>query len=146
MASTAGGLLLSFGLCLLLASLGAYIILGQYYGQVMEWRGEVERIYELTHSPAYEASMNALEALSPVANWLANRISWVPGISQYAEPLRRIGGAASYMRRIYEASESAYHAVRAVEAAPKLLEYGIAAGLALTVVGVALIARARRKP
>jgi len=106
--------------------------------------GEVEHIYALTHSPAYEASMNALETLSPAANWLADRISWIPGISLYAESLRQIGGAASYMRIVYDASEEAYQAVQAVEAAPKFLEYGITAGLALIIVGVALIVRARR--
>ena len=51
-------------------------------------------------------------------------------------------GAASNMRRLYDVSESAYYAIQVVEVAPKFLEYGIAAGLALIIVGVALIVRA----
>jgi len=39
MASTAGGFSLGFGLCLLLVSFGAYTILGQYYSQIIGWRG-----------------------------------------------------------------------------------------------------------
>jgi len=148
MASTAGGFLFGFGLCLLLASLGAHAILGQYYGQIIEWRGEVEQIYELTHSPAYEASMRALEKLSPHANRLADLMrdyGWIIGIGWLSEYIRQIGSAASYMKRVYEASEAAHRALRAIEVAPQLLEYGIAAGLALIVVGVALILRARRR-
>jgi len=114
MASTTGGFFLGFGFCLLLVSFGAYAVLGQYYSQIMEWRDEVEQVYAITHSPAYEASMNALEKLSPVANWLADRISLIPGISEYAELLRLISGAGSNMRRVYDASESAYHAIQAV--------------------------------
>ena len=147
MASTAGGFLLGFGLCLLLASFGAYAVLDQYYGQVMEWRGTVEQIYELTHSPAYEGSIRALEELSPYANRLADllrRYGWILGIGWLSEYVSQIGSAASYMRRVYEASKAAYRAVRAVEVAPQLLEYGIVAGLALIVVGVALIVRARQ--
>ena len=122
---------MGFGLCLLLASFGAYAVLDQYYGQVMEWRGTVEQIYELTHSPAYEGSMRALEELSPYANRLADllrRYGWILGIGWLSEYVSQIGSAASYMRRVYEASKAAYRAVRAVEVAPQLLEYGIAAG------------------
>jgi len=144
-ASTTGGFFIGFGLCLLLISFGAYAVLGQYYSQIMEWRDEVEQMYAITHSPAYEASMNALETLSPVANQLADAISRIPFISQYAEPLRQIGDAGSNMRRVYDASESAYHAIQAVEVAPQFLAYGIVVGIVLVVVGVVLVVRARRK-
>ena len=38
-----------------------------------------------------------------------------------AEPLRQIGGAGSNMRSIYDASETAYQAIVAVEVAPQVL-------------------------
>jgi hypothetical protein len=147
-ASTTGGFLIGFGLCLLLVSFGAYAVLGQYYSQIMEWRDEVEQIYAITHSSAYEASMNALETLSPYANQIADAlsnplISW--GLGWLAEPLRQIGGAGSNMRNIYDASETAYQAIAAVEVAPQLLVYGIVLGLVLMVVGMMLVAKAKRK-
>ena len=54
-------------------------------------------------------------------------------------------GAGSNMRRVYDASESAYHAIQAFEVAPQFLAYGIVVGLVLIVVGVVLVVRARRK-
>jgi len=49
------------------------------------------------------------------------------------------------MRKVYDASESAYYAIQAVKVAPQFLTYGIVIGLILIVVGVVLIVRARRK-
>jgi len=83
MASTAGDFLLGFGLCLLLVSFGAYAVLSQYYGQIMEWKDKVERLYTITHSPAYVISMNALERLSPYAYQLSDllkKYGWMVGI------------------------------------------------------------------
>jgi drug/metabolite transporter (DMT)-like permease len=145
MASTAGGFLIGFGFCLLLVCFGAYMVLAQYYGQIMMWRSNVEQIYYMTHSQAYVASMNALERLSPYVNRIADAISWIPGLGWLADPLRQIGGAGSSMRKIYEASEAAYRGIQVVEVAPRFLTYGILFGLILMVAGVVLVVRARRK-
>lgn len=151
MASTTGGFLVGFGLCLLLISLGALTILAQYYGQITQWRDKVEWIYHITHSSEYISAMNALERLSPYVGQLADAISsmsWMPGLgwlSEFAEPLRQIGRAAQKMRDIYELSEAAYYAIQAVEVAPEYLTYGVMLGLVLIVAGAILIVKARRK-
>jgi hypothetical protein len=152
MASTAGGFLLGFGLCVLLVCLGAGFLLEQYYGQVMSWKGTVERVYEITHSSGYRRAMDALSALSPYASriadalrnpllsliglgWLANYASYVEGVSQ----------AYSYMKQAYDASEAAYRAIGVVEVAPQYLIYGMGFGLLLMIIGAVLIVRSRRR-
>jgi hypothetical protein len=144
LASTLGGFLIGFGLCLLLVSLGTYVVLSQYYSQIMEWRDEVEQIYEITHSSAYESAINALDFISPGLNAIADAISWIPGISQYAEPLRQISGVSSTMKQIRSASETAYQVIQAVQVAPQLLTYGTILALILIIVGAVLISRAKR--
>ncbi|MEM2294585.1 MAG: hypothetical protein QXX41_15065 [Nitrososphaerota archaeon] len=145
MASTTGGFLIGFGLCIFLFSFGASFVLAQYYAQVMEWRDEAEQLYAITHSPGYEASMNALEKISPHANQIADTISLIPGLSPYAEPLRQIGGAGSNMRSVYYASESIYQAIQIFEIAPQYLEYAMIFGLFLMAIGIILVAKARRQ-
>jgi len=145
MASTTGGFLIGFGLCIFLFSFGASLVLAQYYAQVMEWRDEAEQLYAITHSPAYEAFMSALENISPHANQIADAISLIPGLSPYAEPLRQIGGAGSNMRSVYYASESIYQAIQIFEIAPQYLEYAMIFGLFLMAIGIILVAKARRQ-
>ena len=77
-----------------MVSLGASAVLAEYYSQIMEWRGEVEQMYAITHSPVYEASMNALETLSPYANQVADFIrdyGRIVGIGWLSEYIRQIG-------------------------------------------------------
>jgi len=111
----------------------------------MAWRDEVEQIYYITHSSTYEAVINALEFLSPGANAIADAISWIPGLSQYAEPLRQISRAGSTMREVRYASEEAYRAIQVVEVAPQYLTYGMIFGLVLIVIGMVLTLKARKK-
>jgi len=144
MASTTGGFLLGFGLCLLLASLGASTVLGQYYSQIMEWRGEVEQIYHITHSPDYCSAIDALDALSPYVTRIADALPWI-GLGRLTDYIRRIPRAATFMRQVYDLSESAYYAIRAVEVAPTYLQYIMFLGSFLIIIGIILIVRARRR-
>ena len=149
MASTAGGFLLGFGLCVLLVCLGAGFLLEQYYGQVMSWRGTIEQVYEITHSPAYRRAMDALSTLSPYASRIADAlrnplVSWM-GLGWLASYVEGIPQACSYMKQVYDASETAYRAMGVVEVAPQDLVYGMGFGLLLMIIGAVLIARARRR-
>lgn len=149
MASTTGGFLLGFGLCLLLVCLGAGFLLGQYYGQVMSWRGTIEQVYEITHSSGYRRAMDALSALSPHASRIADAlrnplISWM-GLGWLASYVEGIPQAYSYMKQVYDASETSYRAIGVVEVAPQYLIYGMGFGLLLMIIGAVLIARSRRR-
>ena len=139
---------MGFGLCILLISLGAFVVLAQYYSQMMGWRGEVEQMYYTTHSPMYESAMNALSTLSPYANQAADIIrdyGWIFGIGWLASSLRQIGGAASKMSQVRDASESAYYGMQTFEVVPQYLICGMGIGALLIIVGVVLVARARRR-
>ncbi|MEM0044745.1 MAG: hypothetical protein QW229_01470 [Desulfurococcaceae archaeon] len=144
MTSTTGGFFVGFGLCLLLVSLGASAALGQYYSQIMEWRGGVERVYNITHSPDYRSAIDALDALSPYATQIADALPWI-GLGWLADYIRRIPRAATFMRQVYNSSESAYYAMQAVEVTPVYLQYGMISGLFLIIVGIILVVRTRRK-
>jgi len=145
MGSTGGGFLIGFGACILLVGLGANMILGQYYGQVMAWKDEVQQIYSITHSSYYEAALNSLDALSPGANMVADRIEPIPFLNQYAPPLRLVGNAASTMRQVRQASENAYYAINAIEFAPQYLMYAMIFGIVLAGSGSILAVRARAR-
>lgn len=145
MASTIGGFFIGFGLCVLLASLGGSVVLVQYYGQAMQWRDDIEQMYSITHSPAYQSTMDALNTLSPCADQVADAVGWILGIGWLAGYLRQIPRAASSMREIHDSSESAYHTIPAFEAAPQYLLYGVGFGLFLTIIDVILVVRARKK-
>ena len=121
------------------------MILSQYYSQIMEWRDEVEEIYTITHSSGYETVINALETVSPALNAIADAISWIPGLKNYALSIRQIGDAASTMKQVRDASEMAHQAMPVVQAMPQFLTYGIYLGIFLFVVGIILVVRARRK-
>ena len=152
MASTAGGFLLGFGLCVLLVCLGAGFLLEQYYGQVMSWRETIEQVYEITHSPAYRKAMDALSALSPYASRIADALrnpllsliglSWLASYANYVEGVSQ---AYSYMKQVYDASETAHRAIGVVEVAPQYLVYGMGFGLLLMIIGAVLIARSRKR-
>ncbi|MEM4553795.1 MAG: hypothetical protein QXI86_06155 [Ignisphaera sp.] len=149
MASTIGGFLLGFGLCIFLVSLGASILLGQYYSQIMEWRDEVEQIYNITHSQEYQSAMNALNTLSPYVNQIAEAlenplISYL-GLGWLANSLRLIPRAATLMKQVYDSSETAYYAIQAVEVVPTYLQYGMIFGFLLMVIGIVLVVRAGRR-
>jgi hypothetical protein len=143
-ASTTGGFLIGFGLCLLLLSFGASAVLSGYYSQIMAWKDKVELLYQITHSSTYKAGMDALTALSPYANQIADAVGLMPGLNQLAVLLRQISGAASSMRSAYDASESAYYAIQVVGVAPQSLLYVMCFSIFLIVVGVVLVVRARR--
>jgi hypothetical protein len=144
-ASTAGGFLLGFGLYALLVCLGAGLLLGQYYEQVMSWRRTIEQVYEITHSPGYRRAMDALSALSPHASKIADALRWIPGLDWLASYVEGIPQVYSYMKQAYDASEAAYRAVGVVEVAPQYLIYGMGFGLLLMIIGAVLIARSRRR-
>jgi hypothetical protein len=109
----------------------------------MSWRGTVEQVYEITHSSGYCRAMDALSALSPRANRIADALRWTP-LAWLASYVEGIPQAYSYMKQAYDASETAYRAVGVVEVAPQYLVYGMGFGLLLMIIGAVLIARSRR--
>ena len=148
MASTGGGFLIGFGLCLLLICGGAYAFLQSYYGQVVAWKSRVDQIYYITHSPMYVSAMESLETIAPYADQIADAlnnplIAWM-NLGWLGDYIRGIGGAASLMREAYMASEEAYHAIHMVSLAPQYLIYGGLFGLLLIVIGIVLVVKAKR--
>jgi len=57
----------------------------------------------------------------PLKRFRHTQTGWMISQGWLAEPLRQIGGAGSNMRSIYDASETAYQAIVAVEVAPQVL-------------------------
>ena len=173
MASTGGGFLLGFGLCLLLISSALFLFLSQQYEEVERWRSDVERwrsyvkrwrsyvenLYYSTHSSEYETAMNALETVGEYADKIADAlnhplIAWM-GLGWLGDSLRQIKKAASKMRDVYYASEEVYQSMQLIEVAPHTLivltvmPHALTAAIFLAIIfiiaGIALIARARRK-
>jgi len=130
MASTGGGFLIGFGACVLLVGLGANLILGQYYGQVMAWKDEVQQIYYITHSGPYETSINFLDQLSSVP---------------FIGDVSGVRSATSTMRQVRQASEDAYYAINTLEFAPQYLMYAMIFGIVLAGLGSILAVRARSR-
>lgn len=135
--------MIGFGLALLLTLMGAYMLLSQYYADIVGLSGYIDQLYSITHSPAYQGTMNALNTLSQYTNSIASAIRSIPGLSGFAEPLNLIPQAASYMRDLYSLSERAYVGVRIVAIAPTALVFGMILGIILIAIGIALVVRAR---
>ncbi|MEM0469499.1 MAG: hypothetical protein QW700_06785 [Desulfurococcaceae archaeon] len=82
--------------------------------------------------------------MSPYATQIADALPWI-GLGWLADYIRRIPRAATFMRQVYNSSESAYYAMQAVEVTPVYLQYGMISGLFLIIVGIILVVRTRRK-
>ncbi|WP_434731255.1 hypothetical protein WLZ34_06645 [Thermogladius sp. KZ2Tp1] len=141
MASTLGGFLAGFGLCLLLVGAALALVAGD----VKVSREEVERLYNLTHSQPYVSSMNALATLGNYTDKLASVLGQL-GLTSLSNALGGVGEAAARMREVYYASERAYNAMPYVENLPVLAAGTILLGLALIVAGLLKIRGSRRRP
>jgi hypothetical protein len=150
MASTGGGFLLGFGLCLLLMSLLAGFMATEVYGKLERSRSDIERLYSITHSSEYQYTLTTLDTLSGVVNRIRNAlcnplISWM-GLCGISDTLDRgISGAVSFMREVQSVSEELYYAITAMPMVMQLLWITSLIGLAMIGAGIALIIRARRK-
>lgn len=110
----------------------------------MEWRDEVELLYNITHSPAYRHTMESVEALSHHADQIARALPLM-GLGLYADHLRRVREAATLMRQVYNTSETLHNAMQTAEVTPAYIQCGIVSGLLLITIGVIIRAWARRK-
>ena len=150
MASTGGGFLLGFGLCLLLVSLLASFGAVEVYERFERYRSDIERLYSITHSSGYQTVLRTLDTLSGVVNRIRDAlchplISWM-GLCGISDSLTRgISGAASFMREVQSVSEELYYAITAMPMVIQLLWITSLIGLAMIGAGIALIIRARRK-
>jgi len=150
MASTGGGFLLGFGLCLLLMSLVLVNFVTSVYGELSEYKNEISMLYDITHSPGYQDVINALNALSNVAPSIRDAlcnplISWM-SLCGYGEELTKtISKAANYMIGLQRASEELYYTYVTMPMAIESLWIMALVGLAMIGAGTALIIRARRK-
>jgi len=150
MASTGGGFLLGFGLCLLLVSLLAIAGASALYTDLKEHENDIAMLYNITHSPDYQNAINSLDALTRVAHRIRDVLcnpatSWM-GLCSYGEKLvNTTTNTANYMREIQYISEKLYHTYTAIPIAIQLLWITSLIGLAMTGAGTALIIRARRK-
>jgi hypothetical protein len=150
MASTGGGFLLGFGLCLLLVSLLAIAGASAVYEKLKERESDIAMLYNVTHSSSYQAVINALDTLSGVAYRIRDAlcnplISWM-GLCSYGEELANTTtNAANYLREVQHISEKLYCTYIAMPMATQLLWISSLTGLAMIVAGTALIIRARRK-
>jgi len=149
--STGGGFLIGVGVVMLLICVGALFLIQQYYTpmyyEVVEWKGGVETLYGITHSPGYDIVERALESLSPFTQQISNVLRTVPVLSGYADLIEQISSAADIMRRVRSASEQAYSSFRMLESYPperltQYIQWGLIGSISLLVIGVALRARA----
>jgi hypothetical protein len=143
--SSKGGFLLGFGLCLLTVSIGLLIISAPVTNQIGELRGQIEEVYTITHSTTYETIKESLEFVTPSVDVIADALALVPGLIQYAHPLRQLTDAASIMNQVKESSEISYAVFSYVEAVTPLCITGIVIGGLATVVGSATIIQAKKK-
>jgi len=143
-ASTGGGFLLGFGLCLLLISSALFLFLDQQYEEVMKCRSEVVYLYHLTHTQGYVSAMIALETLGHYTDIIADAIDGL-GLGWLRDSLRQIRIAALYIRDVYYASEKAYYSMQPIKVAPHILTATILLATILIITGAALIIKARRK-
>ena len=148
MASTAGGFLLGFGLCLLIFSFFLSVIVEEAY---REYRSDIEMLYSVTHSSEYSSTLIALETASSYAMKIRDAlchpaISWM-GLCYIGETLKgSITGAADKMRETQALSERLHAATAALPAVESILWATSMAGLVMIAIGVALIIRAKRTP
>jgi hypothetical protein len=150
MASTGGGFLLGFGLCLLLASLLAIAGASAAYEELKERESGIAMLYNVTHSSGYQNVISSLDTLSRVAHRIRDALCNPPtlwmGLCSYGEELANtVTNATNYMREIQHISEKLYHTYAAMPMAIQLLWITSLIGLAMIGAGIALIIRARRK-
>jgi heme/copper-type cytochrome/quinol oxidase subunit 1 len=150
MASTGGGFLLGFGLCLLVFSLLLSVVIREAYSELEKYRSDIETLYSITHSSEYQLALNGLETISPYASSIRDAlchplISWMGlcGIGQGLES--SISSAASMMREVQLLSERLYTAMIVLPAVESILWAASMVGLIMMAIGIALIIRARRK-
>jgi hypothetical protein len=150
MASTGGGFLLGFGLGLLVFSLLLSVGVREAYSELERYRSDIETLYSITHSSAYQSILNALETVSPYARSIRDAlcnpmISWM-GVCDIGQRLETsIGSAASMMREVQSLSERLYTAMVALPAVMNILWAASMVGLMMMAIGIALVIRARRK-
>jgi hypothetical protein len=138
MASTAGGFLLGFGLCLLIFSLSLSVAVEEAY---RELASDIGRLYSVTHSSEYSSTLIALETASSYAVKIRNAlchpaISWM-GLCYIGETLESsITGAAGKMREIQALSERLYAATAALSAVRNILLVASIVGLLMIAIGV----------
>jgi len=150
MASTSGGFLLGFGLCLLLVSLLAITGASTVYKELKEHENDIAMLYNITHSPDYQNAINSLDTLTRVAHRIRDALcnqatSWM-GLCSYGEKLANTTtNAANYMREVQYISEKLYHTYTAIPIAIQLLWITSLIGLTMIGAGTALIIKARRK-
>ncbi len=149
MASTTGGFLVGVSLCIMLLCFGGIQVLDAYSEEIENARYYALQMYQTTHSSTYRGAMDALNTISPYASKIGDvlnnpLVSWT-GLGWLGSSLKQIPRAASTMREIYDASEKVYTATQVIEVAPEYLNYGIFAGGALLLIGVALVLRARKR-
>jgi hypothetical protein len=120
------------------------------YIELEKYRRDIERLYSITHSSAYQSALSGLETISPYAGSIRDAlcnplVSWMGlcDIGQRLESL--ISGAASKMREIQSLSEKLYTAMVVLPAVENILWAASIAGLIMMAIGIALIIRARRK-
>ncbi|GAY26232.1 hypothetical protein ATG_14350 [Desulfurococcaceae archaeon AG1] len=160
MASTFGGFLLGFGLCLLLIGLGVIAILGIAWRYVAEPEEELEhyvvKLYNVIHSQEYEKIMRALKTLSLYTDRLVELIGEHGeslGIQHLGEHVKLIPNASHYMENIYSLSETAFLAMSAfdlvfyvaADSVHRLSWLAVVLGLILTAIGAVLLVRSRRR-
>ena len=145
MNSTKGGFLIGFGLCLLAVSIGLFLISAPITNQIGELRVQIEEVYAITHSTTYESLYESLDFVTPSIGVIADAVALVPGLSQYAQPLRQLTDAASLMNQVKESSEISYEIFPYIEAVNPFCVTGAAFGVLMTAVGGFIIMQAKRK-
>lgn len=150
MASTGGGFLLGFGLCLLLVSLLAGFSASAAYEELKERESDIALLYSVTHSSGYQDVISVLDALSRVAHRIRDALcnpatSWM-GLCGYGEELANtVTNASNYMREVRYISEKLYYTYVAMPMTIQFLWTASLTGLAMIGAGTILIIRAKRK-
>jgi ABC-type Fe3+ transport system permease subunit len=150
MASTGGGFLLGFGLCLLVFSLLSIVGVEEAYSELVKYRSDIETLYSITHSSEYQSVLSDLKTISSyvskISEALCNPGILFMGLCDIGKRLESsISGAANNMEEVKSSSEELYNAMNALPAVEDTLWKASIAGFIIMVIGIALISRARRK-
>lgn len=148
--STGGGFLIGIGFMILLIGFGATLFVEQHYRpmyhEAMGWKEEVQTLYAMTNSPAYESTLTLLEGMAPYASRIAEALRLL-GLGEVAGLIGWVPEGADVMREVRSASRRAYVYFELLEEYPpdRLLQYSqlsVIGGVALMTIGTILRVRA----
>lgn len=144
---TLAGFLMGFGTAFLILAAAGYATYLHYQPTITTYKTKIETLKEVTHSPQYTKTIEALEAATPYITKLADllqKYGWTVGIQDLGKYIAYIPQATTFMKQLREIADITHDALEAIEATPTYLTAMAAAGLATVVAGIVLTRRHNR--